>query len=459
MLAKCGLKQNELLVVAVSGGADSLALLHFLRRSGYPLLVASFNHRLRPEAEADVAHVQQIAQGLGLPFVTDSADVAAHAGAEGLSIEEAARELRYRFLFCEARKAGAQAVATGHTADDQAETVLMHFLRGAGLAGLKGMPPRILLPVFDAEIPLVRPLLDWTRAQTEAYCRENGIQYLTDASNADTTYFRNRLRHELLPLLESYNPQIKQSLAKNALALQGDYELLNELTNAVWVRVVTASGKGFVAFDLLQLREMSAALRRTLFRRAAFTLKPGLRDIDFDALERAASLKPVDLAGGLKTILEADTLYLATGEAGLPKNRPQIREPLALAPGRNEIGHGWVLTCELLNTENRTPTSDNWSQHTDIWSASLDADLTAGKLSLRPFRSGDRFEQLGMPHQTVRLSDLFVNLKVPKRLRKHWPVVCVGEEIAWIPGLRMGERFKVTENTRQVLRLDIKKLP
>ncbi len=153
--------------MGVSGGPDSLALLHYLRGAGYPLLVASFNHHLRPEAGADVAHVQKIAEGLGLPFVTDSADVAAYAAANGLSTEEAARELRYRFLFRAAREAEAQAVAVGHTADDQAETVLMHFLRGAGLAGLKGMPPRVILPGFDAEIPLVRPLLGWTRAQTE----------------------------------------------------------------------------------------------------------------------------------------------------------------------------------------------------------------------------------------------------------------------------------------------------
>ena len=310
MFAECGLKKTDVVLAAVSGGADSLALLHVLRAAGYPLLVAHYNHRLRPEADYDAAFVGELAAELGLPFVTDSGDVAAYAAAQGLSIEEAAREMRYRFLFHVARSAGAQAVATGHTADDQAETLLMHFLRGSGLAGLKGRLPRTILPVFDAEIPLVRPLLPWTRQETEAYCREHGIRYLTDASNADTTYFRNRLRHDLLPQLESYNPQIRQSLARSAQALQGDYELLNQLVDSAWDRSVVASGGCYVSFDLSQLREMPLALRRNLFRRAAFALKPGLRDVDFSALERAA-----DALGAQPTALVlallADDLLLA----------------------------------------------------------------------------------------------------------------------------------------------------
>lgn len=437
------LELGKLLVVGISGGPDSLALLHYLRGAGYPLLVASFNHHLRPESDADVAHVQNIAEGLGLPFVTDSADVAAHAATYGLSIEEAARELRYRFLFRAAREAGAGAVAVGHTADDQAETVLMHFLRGAGLSGLKGMPPRILLPVFDAEIPLVRPLLGWTRAQTEAYCRQHNLPYLTDSSNTDITYFRNRLRHELLPHLEAYNPQIRQTLAKNALALQGDYDLLNELVDAAWEKTVNTAGSGFVAFDLSQLRQMSPALRRNLFRRAAFTLKPGLRDIDFDTLERASTLKPTELAGGLRTVPEGEILYLTDNVSALPTNQPQVYHQYSVSSGQLEIGNGWVLTCEL-DTHYPSPVTDHFTAY-------LDADLTENRLQLRPFRPGDRFEPLGMAERTMKLSDLFINLKIPKRFRKNWPVVCVDDEIAWVPGLRMGHRYRCTESTRRVL--------
>lgn len=455
MFSHLGLEPGRMLVVGVSGGPDSLALLHYLHGIPYPLLVASFNHRLRPEAEADVAFVQQVAAELGLPFLTDSADVAAYAETEGLSLEEAARELRYRFLFRAARQAGAQAVAVGHTADDQAETVLMHFLRGAGLSGLKGMPPRILLPIFDAEIPLVRPLLDWTRAETEAYCRKHGLTPRIDATNTDTTYFRNRLRHELLPELERYNPQIRPALAKTSLALQGDYDLLNELVEAAWQKTVSQAGSGFVEFERKQLESLSPALRKNLFRKAAFLLKPGLRDVDFDALERAATLKPVDLAGGLKTIVEGAKLYLTEAESTLPVSFPQVSEQSSVISGRLELGNGWILNCEQ-STDN-PHAGAGWSLNIDHWSAYFDADLTEDKLQVRPVHAGDRFEPLGMPHQTVKLSDLFVNLKIPKRLRKKWPVLSVEDEIAWVVGLRMAEPFKVTEKTRRVLKIEIKK--
>jgi len=456
MFADLGLKAGHILIVGVSGGPDSLALLHYLCNLGrhqtrpYPLLVASFNHRLRPEAEADVAFVQKAATELGLPFETDSADVAAHAAAEGLSLEEGARELRYRFLFRVAREAGAQAVAVGHTADDQAETVLMHFLRGAGLSGLKGMPSRILLPVFDAEIPLVRPLLGWTRTQTEAYCREHGLNPRIDETNTDTAYFRNRLRHELLPELEKYNPQIRQTLAKTALALQGDHELLNELVEAEWQKSATHADDSYVEFRLVQLGSICPALRRSIFRKAAFLLKPGLRDVDFEALERAAKLRAVDLAGGLKTIIEGDVLYLTDDESVLPMPYPQVSDQFSASSNQFALGNGWVLTCEILNT-------GDWSLNTDNWTAYFDADLTENSLRVRPVRSGDRFEPLGMAHQTVKLSDLFVNLKIPKRMRKKWPLVCVGDEIAWVPGLRMAEPFKVTEKTQRVIKIQIKK--
>jgi tRNA(Ile)-lysidine synthase len=430
--------------------------LHFLRRFPYPLLVAHFNHRLRPAADSDAEFVWEAARVLDLPFVSDSADVAAHARDAGQSLEQAARELRYRFLFRAAREAGAQAVATGHTADDQAETVLMHFLRGAGLSGLKGMPPRVLLPVFDAEIPLVRPLLTWTRADTEAYCHKHGISYLTDATNADTTYFRNRLRHQLLPELQHYNPQIRQTLAKTAHALQGDYELLDELVEAAWRKSLRETGDGFVAFERSRLTGLSPALRRNLLRKAAFALQPGLRDVDFDALERAAALRPgsTDVAGGLAVLVEAATVFVLTSGVELPSAEwPQVpvsSEQLAVISGENPLGNGWILTCEL---------TDNCSLSTDNWSAALDAGLTEGRLEVRRFRSGDRLEPLGMSHQSIKVADLFINEKIPQRARKNWPLVCVDDEIAWVPGLRMAEKFKVTEKTRQVVKLQLKRLP
>ncbi|MBI3739868.1 MAG: tRNA lysidine(34) synthetase TilS, partial [Chloroflexi bacterium] len=156
---QCDLDPQKPLLVGVSGGPDSLCLMDILRQAGYRIIVAHFNHKLRPEADVEATDVEKTAARYMLQCVVESADVRMHANAEGLSIEEAARNLRYKFLFAQARRFKAQAVAVGHTADDQVETVLMHFIRGAGLNGLKGMAYRTHLSIFDAEIPLVRPLL------------------------------------------------------------------------------------------------------------------------------------------------------------------------------------------------------------------------------------------------------------------------------------------------------------
>src|SRR5512135_1332728 len=157
---KCGLTRDRPIIAGISGGPDSLCLMNVLRKAGYHLIVAHFNHKLRPDADADANIVEQTAGRLNIASVIQSGDVRAFADAEKLSIEEAARSMRYRFLMEQARHSHAQAVAVGHTADDQVETVLMHFIRGAGLNGLKGMPYRSNLREFDPEIPLVRPLLE-----------------------------------------------------------------------------------------------------------------------------------------------------------------------------------------------------------------------------------------------------------------------------------------------------------
>ncbi len=441
------------IVVGVSGGPDSLALLCSLHSLGLPLVAATFNHGLRPEADADVEFVRNYAEKLGLPFVSAAADVAAYARNERLSIEQAARELRYRFLFREARKIGAQAVAVGHTADDQAETVLMHILRGTGLSGLRGMSARVILPTFDTEIPITRPLLDWTRADTEACCREHNLEARIDTSNTDTLYFRNQLRHELLPALEHYNPQIRQSLVKTALVLQGDYQLLEEVVESAWQKTVSSVGQGYICFSLPALSELSLPLRRNLFRKAAYLLNPGERDVDFMALGRAAALKPVDIAGGMKTLVEGNQLYVTCDEQGLPCEWPQINAPFQITSGQTPLGNGWVLNAEEITDQGFTNVLENPQRFT-AW---LDAGLSTDRIHIRGYHSGDRFEPLGMPRQTIKLAELFINLKIPRRMRAGWPVVCVGAEIAWVAGLRLSERFKITDKTRRIIKIELNK--
>ena len=263
------LETDEIAVIGVSGGPDSLCLLDLARKiPTLKIIVAHFNHQLRPEAALETEFVGSLAEQLKLPFVSEGADVRGYSEEHRLSLEEAARMLRYQFLFAHARSEHASVVAVGHTADDQVETILMHFLRGAGMAGLKGMAGRTLLPEFDRKIPLARPILHLWRDETETYCREHGFEPVLDPTNRDETYFRNRLRHSLIPELEKYNPRFKNTLLRTAEALAGDYGALNDAVDSTWEKVVSRVEPDYVAFRGPDLEKIPEGLRRNILRKA-----------------------------------------------------------------------------------------------------------------------------------------------------------------------------------------------
>jgi tRNA(Ile)-lysidine synthase len=462
----CNLKPDVPLVVGVSGGPDSLCLLDVLHSSGYPVIVAHFNHKLRLEADEDEAFVRKLAQRWRLPCDVDSANVGMYADEHSLSVEDAARLLRYRFLFQVARQNGAQAVAVGHTADDQAETVLMHFLRGAGLNGLRGMSYRVILPDFDPQIPLIRPLLDTWREDVLAHCAARGIHPRWDVSNDSPAYLRNRVRHILLPTLETYNPRIREALCRMAYILDGDYELLTEVLDKAWEAVCLEDGNGYVILDAKALRSTSAGYRRNLLRRAIKQIRPGLQNIDFAALERAMDLvdqragsRQMDLLAGIRLLVEGDRLYVATWEVDLPgrSDWPQIKlsvPPMSLVwPGTWEIAPGWTLKAERWQDS-----AQAWEQARDNanpYQAWLDADCLKVPLVVRCPRPGDRFQPLGMGGHTVKLSDFFINHKIPRRARTGWPLICSGEMIAWVPGFRPAHACRLRQETRSVLYLSL----
>jgi tRNA(Ile)-lysidine synthase len=304
---ECQLNLDHPIVVGVSGGPDSLCALDVLDRSGYPVLVAHFNHKLRSEADADALTIQLLADQRDLRFMLGEGDVSERAEQEKESIEEAARNERYRFLFNCAEEVGAQAVVVGHSADDQVETVLMHLLRGAGMSGLSGMRTRALPNAWSDHIPLVRPLIGIWRTQILAYCTERGFDPLIDASNQDITYFRNRLRHELIPYLESYNPAIRKLIWRTAKVMRGEMELVDQLVDAAWEDCLLAQGAGYIALDTQRCSQHPVSVQRHIIRRGISFLRPGLRDIGFNAVEKGVnnlqSAKPcaeIDLISGLK---------------------------------------------------------------------------------------------------------------------------------------------------------------
>ena len=459
---ECGLTKDRPIIAGVSGGPDSLCLMSVLRKAGYRVIVAHFNHKLRPDSDADANVVEQTAGRLNIASIVENGDVRGFAETEKLSIEEAARILRYRFLMQQARQFKAQAVAVGHTADDQVETVLMHFLRGAGLSGLKGMTHRTILQTFDPEIPIVRPLLDLWREDTVVYCAANGFRPRHDPSNASLDFFRNRLRHLLIPALESYNPRFREVIWRTSRSLAGDHEIVAQATDDAWKKCLVQENADFVAFDSSTLMKLPLGLQRNLVRRAIERLHPESLDIGFAALERTSHFinntthqhARLDLSGDLHLLHEGLLIYVVAGDATLPVERwPQMPDESTTIsvkiPGSIELSGGWKLNCERWNIASlamEQARSNNDPFH--VW---LDAKGISDALELRVRQDGDRFEPLGMDGHAMKISDFFINVKLPQRARDRWPLLCLGEKVVWVPGYRPAHPFRLTDETRQAL--------
>ncbi len=471
------LRRGERIIVGVSGGPDSLTLLDLLQRLagrwGWSLHVAHLDHGLRPESAAEADFVRALAEARGLPITVERAELPARVR-EGVAVEETARRYRYAFLARVAVAEGATAIAVGHNADDQAETVLMHLLRGSGLDGLRGMLPSRplrdyrLLPseTPPADLRLVRPLLFIPRARIEAYCRRRGLRPLRDPSNAETTFFRNRLRHEVFPCLEEVAPRFRERLTRLAEVVRADAELLHQAVDAAWSQLLREEGTDWLDFDLRGWREAPLAIRRALIRRAAYRLRPSLRDVDFVHVEAAEQVAQAGetgavatLPGGLRLTVGYDGLTIGAAEAErLPRSHPWLEAGMevSLPPtGSLALGGGWRVEVERLH---------RWStalirQNSDPLTAWVDAEALGDAPLLRTRRRGDRFHPQGMPGP-MRLSDFFINLKLPRRLRDRQPLL-VGSRgtIVWVVGYRLAEPALVREGSRAVVRLTFRREP
>lgn len=470
---------DEPLVVAVSGGPDSLCLLHVLHglRQALPLRlhVAHLDHGLRPEAADEAVFVRQQAEALGLPAHLGQADTRAQAAAGRQSIEEAARSARYAFLAEVAGRVGARHIAVAHTADDQAETVLMHFLRGAGLAGLKGMlgvtevgewkletggwnsDAQSRLEPPTSNLYLLRPLLTTTRAEVEAYCAARGLAPRRDASNADTQYLRNRLRHELLPLLEQYNPQVRAVLARSAEVLAGEHGLVEARLRAVWAETAPAhlQSDGRVTFDRARWLALTVPEQRGLLRAGVRRLRQHLRDVDFTPLEaalgfsrRAGPGRQCDVVAGLRLTIGRDVITLHPWVA--PAADPTPAGPLLNADGT--LSGRWRFGVALVGADEWAPGQPT-PNGGGPWRVYADAAAIRQSLCLRTRRPGDRFRPLGMGGHSSKLADFMINQKIAPEARALWPLVTCGEEIVWVAGLRLDERYKVGASTERVVAL------
>ncbi len=461
---------GDTVLLGVSGGADSLCLMHLLHACqaelGITLHVAHLNHLIRgADAEADAQFVADFAAQLGIPCTVQSRDVRAVARERQLGIEEAARRVRYAFLFETAREIKAARIAVGHNADDQSETILMHWLRGAGLAGLRGMLPatpladlRLLSPSTSGkERWLIRPLLQTPRADIERYCRAHDLQPRCDRSNLDTTFYRNKLRHELLPHLEkAYKPNLRVILRRSAQVIRDDYDLLCTLRDDAWDKTAQVSDR-VVVFDRAVWQTWHVSLQRAMIRRAVQHLRRNLRDVNFEHVDAAVRVAHRGAVGAQATlprrvVLTVGYTRLFIAEAGLvpPPDFPALTvERLALTiPGVTLLPPSGRVEVNIVPVDRLPP---DWEQNVDPWRAFLDAGVVGRSAFLRRRRAGDRFCPLGMGGRQKLVSELLVNARLTAWWRDLVPLL-IGQdgEIIWVCGWRVDERAKITEHTSHV---------
>lgn len=445
--------QSERVVVGVSGGPDSAALLHCLRQLLLPdaIIIAHFDHGLRPGSAGEAEQVAIMASGLR--FRAGRADVAEQARAGRLTLEEAGRLARYDFLAGVARAEGAKAVVVGHHADDQAETILMHVLRGSGTAGLRGMAPEAPLP-GHTDLWLLRPLLAISRQEIESYCQEHQLAVIHDPTNSDLTYLRNEVRHDLLPALERANPRLRDRLGQMAQVIAADEELLNELTERAWAEVLVDAGASGVTLRREGWRGLPLGLRRRLLRRAVAVVRPAA-ELSFRSLEGARVVAETGdtgtraaLPGGLSLFVGYDSLLLAAALPHAANEFPQLigAEAVPLpVPGALELGGGWRITAQWSAAEWPMPANR------DRWSVTISA-AAATELHVRGRREGERLRPLGLGGAT-KLKAIMIDRKIPAHARALWPVVANRNHIVWLPGHVLDDRARVTPDDSRVVHL------
>ncbi|MDE0198764.1 MAG: tRNA lysidine(34) synthetase TilS [Caldilineaceae bacterium] len=495
-------------VVAVSGGADSMALLHLLARLRtdwkLDLVVAHLDHSIRPESADDAMFVGEMARRWTLPFETTRLPLGA-LNQKG-NMEATARRLRYRFLAQVAERQQVEGrpvdVAVAHTANDQAETVLMNLIRGSGVHGLAGM--RAVRPFLfqDEPVPgvrVVRPLLDVSRSEIIEYLREHDIPWREDPSNQDRTLVRNRVRHEILPRLQELNPQIIYSLCRTASVMRGELQRMerhtqqalaatrrdSEIEEASASPIALAPNPGETlpnvtsrqVFDLPAFRGLNPAEQRGTLRVSARELGCSLTELGFDTVERLRrSLCDENRSGGpyswfsdivLTRTQGAFSLHRRDAAPFLPEHPYLDDFWRATHPTRELSAVGmivvnrWTLRCEV---SNRQDLRQEWAKSStgfpetrsapgerglSSWEAYIDAD-SVEKLSLSTPRPGQRFEPLGLGGHGKALADYFTDRKVPRFLRSGWPILLDGERVVWVGGHQIAHNVRVTPGSSRV---------
>jgi len=440
------IRRGDRVIVAVSGGVDSVCLLdvlHSLKEVlGIELVVAHFDHGLRPDEDAsETEFVKSLAAAFACDFVTKRADPDLQS--ETASLEERARDVRYRFLKDVKEQFSAQKIAIGHNLNDQAETVFMRLLRGSGPSGLSGIPP-----VRDNHI--IRPLIDVTRSEIESYLSNRGLSHITDSSNFETKYWRNEIRLNLLPQLEKYQPKIVEILGRTAGIMREESAWLEEKA-ARWLKKWAAKGSNDeIVLPLLRFKGLPEPLKNHVIRQALKRKGGGLRRIglpNIDAIKQIATGSRPQAEITLPNMLAVKRVY---DRLIFLKSKPETPKRFCCIIDKPGAFALETLGCTIQIEEVEREVLPELT--TSAWATCLDADLITFPLMLRNFRPGDRFVPLGMTGHK-KLKSFFIDIKIPSHVRARIPILFQGNELIWVCGIRIDDRFKVTSRTQRILKI------
>ena len=447
------LSEKEKILVGLSGGPDSVCLLYILNnikdKFTLDLHAVYIDHTMRPEkTPEEIEFCKLLCKRLNVAFLTKSIDVKAYAKEQGLNRQEAARKLRYRIFEETAYEIDAHKIALGHIADDQAETVLIRLFRGSGSTGLSGIPP--------IRGTIISPLIEIERKEIERFLDERKLDFIVDSSNLKEDYLRNKIRLSLMPMLREFNPNIIETLSKTASIFRDEERYFEIIVTKTLMKLISRKTDVRIELFLVPLEIMDKVIMRRVLRRAIEETR-GLHGISFvhieDIIELIKNGSPGDrlyLPKGIRIIKGYSTLILTS------EHPVKLNTYILAIPGETILKEaGILIRASMVETHE----SGVMSQNSGLWYtlAIFDADRLILPLVVRPRKNGDFFYPFGFGKRK-KLQDFFVDEKVPRDERDRTPLIISGEDIIWVVGYRGDERFKVTEDTMKILRLEVKKI-
>lgn len=444
------LSPKDVVVVGVSGGPDSIALLHILyslkEEYDLTLFVVHLNHMLRgEEAEQEAGFVAALAKKWGLSCRVLKKDVRKISIEKGLSIEEAGHKVRHEIFRQVGQEIGAHKLALGHHADDRAETVLIHLIQGSGLQGLASMPP-------TADW-IIRPLAKVFKTEIINYCQANNLTYYLDQSNEEPVYLRNKVRLNLLPYLrKEFNPQIVEALLRLEDIVVPENQYLNIESAQALDNILIGREKGVLILNKDKLTQNHLAIQRRVIRKAYNLLRPENQGLSFIHVEQILDLigsnqgsKQLNLPQGIILKVVYNRLELIDSRLKPEKEKKFFSFSWDI-PGIVEWGENKILKGTFLKSK-----PDITKEFLEVV---LDGDKITTPLVVRSRKPGDRLRPLGMKG-TKKVKDVFIDKKIPKEIRDLIPIVCSGEDIIWLPGITINEDFKANSETKCFLKLEI----